>query len=213
MSEHLSALQLDEVAAGVAPRPAHLEHCGSCRDRLEERQRADVALLQSPEAKRRLAALVSRAQEPAGVAASPARWRRVVLLAAPLAAGLALFLAWPRDSLTDGTRLKGAPTVMLLDGSNRQVVRAAPGQMLTLVVGSGGFSHGAVFAIDANGKAETLWPKDGATYAPLPAGAEVRLVELEVTPGDVTVKAAFANEARPLTEEGVQSRTVRLQVP
>lgn len=224
MDEHLSPLELDEVATGLLTRPSHLERCGTCRARVDELIQASAALLETAEAKRRLTVLAGkagtasmasppRAAESTTSTPSPNRWRRVALLAAPLAAGLALFFAWPREPLTRGARLKGAPTVVLLDGSNRPIVQAAPGQTLTLAVGTGGFSHGAVFAIDSDGKVETLWPKDGATYAPLPPGAEVRLVELVVTPGDVTVKAVFANDARPLTQEGAQARTVRLRVP
>ena len=218
--EHLSALELDEVAAGLIPRPPHLERCASCRAHIDELALANAAILETAEAKRRLAALAGHASMassplPLGPTSSmlpPSRWRRVALVAAPLAAGVALFLAWPREPLTDGAQLKGAPAVKLLDGSNRSVEQASPGQMLTLAVGTGGFSHGAVFVVDAEGKAETLWPTDGETYAPLPSGAEVRLVDLVVTPGDVTIKAVFANDARPLTRAGMQARTVQLKV-
>lgn len=218
--EHLSALEFDEVAAGLIPRPPHLERCGSCRTHIDELVQANAAILETAEAKRRLAALVGHASRASSsLALGPknsvpplSRWRRVALVAAPLAAGVALLLAWPREPLTDGAQLKGGPAVRLLDGSNRSVEKASPGQTLTLAVGTGGFSHGAVFVVDAEGKAEILWPTDGKTYAPLPPGAEVRLIDLVVTPGDVTIKAVFANDARQLTRAGAQVRTVQLKV-
>jgi hypothetical protein len=210
MAQHLSALELDELAAGLAPPPPHLEGCASCRARVEELRAGDRALLARPEAQRRLAALT------AGVvgaeAPSPRRWRRLALLAASLAAGLALFLVWPGPP-DDGVRLKGAPAVLLLDAADQSVTRASPGETLTLAVGTGGYTHGAVFALDADGRAERLWPREGDTYGPLPAGARVRLRELRVTPGDVTVRAVFANEARALLAAPDEVRTVRLSVP
>ncbi len=206
MPRHLSPLELDEIAAGLAPPPTHLEACAACRARLDELTLASTELLGRPEAKRQLALLGAA---PRSAPAKTSR-RRLVLLAAPLAAGVALFLAWPRDA--GDARLKGAPAVMLLDEADRSVTEARPGQRLTVAVGSGGYSHGAVLAIDDDGKVETLWPRDGRVYEALAPGARSRLIELVVTPGDVTVKAVFANEARPVSEEGDQARTVRLLV-
>lgn len=221
MEQHLSPLELDEVAAGLTPPPAHLDRCTACRTAVDELTAANAALLETPEAKRRLAALTAASSSASAslrlvdspqVRPAHSQWRRVVPLVAPLAAGLTLFFAWQGERLSDGARLKGAPAVMLLDQSDQAVLRATPGQKLALAVGSGGYSHAAVFAIGQDGSAETLWPKDGATYGALPPGARSRLIELVVTPGDVTVKAVFANEARRLTRDGDQVRTVRLLV-
>lgn len=175
MSEHLSALQLDEIAAGLAAAPEHLTGCAPCTQRLEALQAQHAAFLARPEAKRQLERLA-----PAPTRRSVVRWLAV---AAPLAAGLALLLAWPGEQPSD--RIKGAPTVMLLDEQGTPVTRARVGQTLTLAVGSAGFTKVRVFAIDAAGAREDLFA------GPVAAGARVPLRQLEVTPGNVSVVAEF----------------------
>ncbi len=191
MSEHLSALQLDEVVAGFGEAPAHLSHCAQCRQRVEQLRVESVAFMARPEAKRQLEALAPK----------PARgsFLRVLAIALPLAAGIALFFAWPRAVPED--RVKGAPTIMLLDGAGNTVTHAAPGSRLTLAVGAAGFSRVEVFAVDAEGKKESLY--SGAVTA----GARVPLTQLEVTPGDVTVTAVFEREGDR------ESVSVKLAVP
>lgn len=191
MSEHLSSLQLDELTAGLAPRPDHLERCEACSRKLEALRAEQAAFLSRPEAKRQLEALTP----------PPARrsFLRVLAVAVPLAAGLVLFFAWPRAGEAD--RIKGAPKVMLLDDRGIPVTHAAPGSRLTLAVGNAGFSSVEVFAVDARGNKETLYSGDVAS------GALVPLTRLEVTPGDVTVMAVFARG------DERQTASVRLAVP
>lgn len=186
MSEHLSPLQLDELVAGLAPPPEHLAGCADCAQRLAALRAESAAFLARPEAKRQLQHLA-----PARPARSP--WR-VLALVAPLAAGVALFLAWPKAPVED--RIKGAPTVMLLDEAGLAVTHAAPGKKLTLAVGSAGFTRVHVFALDATGKRDELYT------GPVAAGSRVPLRQLEVTPGDVTVTAEF--------EDGAERRTARI---
>lgn len=187
MSQHLSALQLDELAAGLAEVPAHLASCPECTGRLEALRKEQSAFLSRPEAKRQLEQL----------APAPRRtFLRVLAIAVPLAAGLALFLAWPSAPVED--RLKGAPTVLLLDEGGNSVTHAPPGSKLTLAVGSAGRRTVEVFAVDEGGKRELLYSGEVA------AGARVPLTQLEVTPGDVTVTAVFDHEV---------SVSVRLAVP
>lgn len=188
---HLSALQLDEVAAGLAPVPAHVAGCPACARRLEGLRSERAAFLARPEAKRQLEALSPAPARPS--------FLRVLAVVVPLAAGLALFLAWPTRSGED--RIKGAPAVMLLDAAGNAVTHAAPGTKLTLAVGGAGFSRVEVFAVDPSGKKETLY--SGAVAA----GARVPLTQLEVTPGDVTVTAVFEGP------DEKQSVSVRLEVP
>jgi hypothetical protein len=189
VSEHLSPLQLDEIAAGLMPAPQHATSCAQCATHLEDLRKQSAAFLARPEAKQQLQRL--------SPAAPPRRsFLRVLAIAVPLAAGLALFLAWPRAPVED--RIKGAPTVMLLDGSGQAVTHANPGQKLTLAVGSAGFSRVRVVAVDTAGKKDELYA------GPIAAGAKVPLMQLEVTPGDVTVTAEF---------EGGTSASVRLAVP
>lgn len=191
MSDHLTSLQLDEIAAGLGTEPAHLGACPRCSKRLAELRAEHGAFLSRPEAKRQMEAL------------APAPNRRSFIrflgVAAPLAAGLAILLAWPRPPPED--RLKGAPALFLLDQAGRPVNQAAAGERLTLAVGSGGFPRVTVYAVAADGKQETLWS------GPIQAGARVPLAQLEVTPGDVTLTAEFENGTQKV------SATVRLSVP
>ena len=191
MSEHLSALQLDELAAGLSAAPPHLATCDACARKLEALRTEQAAFLARPEAKRQLDTLMPAPQ--------PRSFLRVLAIALPLAAGLTLFFAWPRAPIED--RIKGAPTVMLLDEAGKVVTHAAPGERLTLAVGSAGFSRVEVFALDARGNKEPLYSGDVAP------GALVPLTRLEVTPGDVTVTAVFERGAER------QSVSVRLAVP
>lgn len=191
MSEHLSALELDELAAGLMVAPQHLATCEACARKLQALQQQHAAFLARPEAKRQLEQLAPSA---------PRRtFLRGLAIALPLAAGLALFFAWPRGPVED--RIKGAPTLMLLNEAGKVVTHAAPGDRLTLAVGSAGFSRVEVFAVDGNGLEEPLYSGDVAS------GALVPLMRLEVTPGDVTVIAVF--------ERGAQKQrvSVRLAVP
>lgn len=189
MSEHLSALQLDELAAGLGTAPAHLASCAECSRRLATLRAESAAFLARPEAKRQLEAL----------APAPPRRSFVPILMLAAAAGLALFFAWPKEVQED--RLKGAPTVVLLDEAGNAVTHTTPGARLTLAVGAAGYARVEVFAVDAEGKKESLYA------GPVAAGARVPLTQLEVTPGDVTVTAVFERDAQQ------QSVSVKLAVP
>ena len=191
MSEHLSSLQLDEVVAGLGDAPAHLSHCPQCRQQIEQLRGQSAAFMARPEAKRQLEVLAPKPQR--------GSFLRVLAIALPLAVGIALFFAWPREIPED--RVKGAPTILLLDGAGNAVTHAAPGSRLTLAVGAAGFSRVEIFAVDAEGKREALY--SGAVAA----GARVPLTQLEVTPGDVTVTAVFERDAER------QSVSVKLAVP
>lgn len=182
MSEHLSSLVLDEIAAGLAPTPEHVASCEQCAAALTNLRAQNAAFLARPEAKAQQARLVPS--------------RRSMLWAVPaLAAGVALFVFWPNESTN---RIKGAPTVVLLDTAGNEVTRANSGQRLTLAVGGAGAASVTISAVDVNGKREQLF---AGAIAP---GARVPVMELEVTPGDVTVIADF--------DDG-RSAQVRLAVP
>lgn len=183
MSAHLSPLQLDEIVAGLAPAPEHVSHCAACAKRLERLRVESAAFLARPEAKRQLLLFTP---------APPRRsLLRVLAVVVPLAAGVALFMSWPRAPVED--RIKGAPTVMLLDQTGLPVTHAAPGTKLTLAVGAAGFPRVRVFTLDAAGKQEELYA------GPAAAGARVPLRQLEVTPGDVTVTAEFERDGERRT--------------
>jgi anti-sigma factor RsiW len=189
VNEHLSVLQLDEVAAGLSPAPEHLATCAKCAAELAALRAQSAAFLARPEAKQQLANL----------APAPPRRNLVPFVVLAAAAAMALFFAVPRAGNED--RIKGAPSVVLLDEAGNVVTHAAPGSRLTLAVGGAGFPRVEVFAVDAEGKKEPLYSGVVA------AGARVPLTQLEVTPGDVTVTAVFEREAQQ------QSVSVKLAVP
>ena len=192
MSEHLSALQLDEVVAGLGEPPAHLASCAQCAARLSALKAESAAFLARPEAKKQLEVLAP---------APPRRLSLVPIVALAAAAAVALFFAWPRGGAPED-RIKGAPSVVLLDAAGNSVTHASPGSRLTLAVGGAGFQTVEVFATDAEGKKESLYSGNVA------AGARVPLTQLEVTPGDVTVTAVFARDG-----DEKQTVSVRLSVP
>jgi hypothetical protein len=153
VSEHLSSLSLDEVAAGLSTGAPHLATCAECRARVAERQAFAAQFVARPRAKQQLAAFAPpRPRE---------HWLRVVVaVAVPLAAAIALVVLSPRGGVVEPepqTRLKGAPSVTLRDASGNAVTRASPGQQLTLSVGAPGFSRVTVTARTHDGKAETLF--------------------------------------------------------
>lgn len=211
MTPHPSPLVLDEVAADLAPAPPHLASCLECQEKLERLKAARHAFLAKPQAQQLLEKL-----HRAPARRTQRRLFKVAAVAAPLAvaAGLLLFLHGPstNDELDPSIRIKGAPAVLLLDAAGRSVTRASPGQTLTLAVGAAGYSHAAVFSVDASGKRQTLWPTNQDTYGKVPPGPRAQLVPLEVTPGSVTLHAAFAREALHLTQAGEQTATMRLAV-
>lgn len=188
MSEHLSALQLDEIATGLVAAPEHVSSCAVCAERLAALRTSYSSFLARSEAQQQMKALQPRRSSV-----------RLVAVAASLAAALALFFAWPNSP--NAERLKGSPTVMLLDEAGQPVTHAAPGSKLTLAVGSAGFSRVRIVATDDAGKEDELY------RGPVAAGTRVPLMQLEVSPGDVTVTAEFESE----TEKRVVS--MRLGVP
>jgi hypothetical protein len=175
---HLSALALDEVAAGLALQDddrLHLETCAECRAKRDALVSSNRALLSS-----RPAALTFEALTPKR---SP--WRLALAVAVPLAAALALFLL-PQPTSTD-SRLKGGFTLELLDRTGKPVHTAHPGAGLDLAVGGAGAPRVAVFAIDAHRIVTPLFVGD------LHGKALEKVAHLDVTPGDVTVLAVFSS--------------------
>lgn len=192
MADHLSALVLDELAAGgAAPEArAHLDACPECRRRLEALKALNLRLLARPEARRALDAVLP----PKSAAPRATRWW--ALIAVPLAAALAAVLLVPRQVPEE--RLKGVATVELLDQAGQVVPAASAGQRVTVAVGAAGHSHAAVLAVDAVGAVSVLWPR-GDAFGPVARGARVRLEPpFDVTPGAVTLHAFFADSALPL---------------
>lgn len=188
MSTHLSALVIDELAAGLENREAseHLTTCAECQRRLDALKQRHAAISAMPAFQQRLDAvkLTEPVRRP---------WLRVVSIAVPLAAALALFVFWPRG---DEVLLKGTPTVELL-ANDQPVVLAKPGDRVTLAVGGAGATHAVVFGVEASGAVTKLWPA-GGDAAPIAAGARVSLdVSFEVTPGDLVLFGFFTKTSQP----------------
>lgn len=193
MSEHLSALQLDEQASGAAVDP-HLASCAECTARLEVLKQQRAAFLARADAQAFAQKLVTRHAAP-----PPSRASRAFLLLAPLAASLLIFFLWPRGEPGDGQRIKGAPMVMLLDARGTPVTTARVGDELSLALRFSGNEprQVTVTVIAADGKREPLW--SGAVQ-PNERAVPTRLV---VTPGNVEVIADFAPPASQALRVGV----------
>ncbi|MGV3624441.1 MAG: hypothetical protein ACO1OB_26720, partial [Archangium sp.] len=171
MTEHLSSLQLDEIAAGLVAKPEHLTSCAECSSKLATLEKQNAAFLAMP-----------RAQAQRADFAKPKR--RAVLWLVPLAAAIAIGVFVQRDDSSE--RLKGSASIVLLDARGEVVTDATVGQKLTLAVGGAGAR--SVKVVDAASGEEIF-------AGPITAGARVPLTELEVTPGDVTLRADFDDGA------------------
>lgn len=200
MSDHVSQLVLDEAAAGLPVDPeaqVHLDTCDTCHAALEAAKATRERITAMPGAQRTLNALLAKTEAPAPAPKKPApRWLTIAAVALPLAAGLALFVFAPVTPSTD-TRLKGAPTVELLDAQGRAVTRAKVGDTLKLAVGGAGLGYAVVLAVDGQG-VTTLWPKDGGELGGVAPGARVTLDAFTVTPGNVRLIALFSKEPKRL---------------
>lgn len=190
MNSHLSALVIDELAAGLENREAteHLSTCAECQQRLATVKQKHEAISALPAFQQRLEAVKLEASAPAR-----RPWLRVVSIALPLAAALALFVFWPRG---DDVLLKGTPTVELLS-NEVPVVVAKPGDRVALAVGGAGATHAVIFGVEASGTVTKLWPAGGDAAAIAP-GARVPLdVSFEVTPGDLVILGFFSAAPQP----------------
>ncbi|MBM4781544.1 MAG: hypothetical protein GQE15_28040 [Archangiaceae bacterium] len=189
MSPHLSALVIDELAAGLpsADAAAHLATCTECQQRLAAVKQASATISAMPAFQQRLDAVTL------GEPARRGPWLRLVSIALPVAAALALVVFWPRG---DDVLLKGAPTVELI-ANEKPVMVAKPGDRVTLAVGGAGATHAIVFGVDASGTVTKLWPAGGEA-APIAPGARVSLdVSFEVTPGDLVLLGFFTKTTQP----------------
>ncbi|MFT3707587.1 MAG: hypothetical protein QM817_07940 [Archangium sp.] len=194
MSDHLSALQLDELAAGGVP-DAHLNSCTECTAKFEALKKQNEAVLAMPQARALESKLIS--QHVAKPLAAP---MRALLVLAPLAASLLLFFLWPKDSIEEENRIKGAPMVMLLDAKGATVTTAKVGDALSLALKFSGTEKRkvTVFAADTSGKREQLWSGD------VQPNERAVISTLQVTPGDVEVIAEFGPPASQSLRVGVQ---------
>jgi hypothetical protein len=180
---HVSQLVLDELASGIAAPPgakAHVEACAECRARLAALEAARVSSEQAFGYARVKARLTAE---------RPSRWRELMPFIVPVVAALVFFVVVSIDwrPSPDRERLKGSAFVELVAGG-QAVTEARPGAKLQLKVGTAGKTHAFVLSVDKDRNVEELWAGQ------LPPGAVVTLpMELEVTPGSVTVHAFLAD--------------------
>lgn len=205
MSEHLSALALDEAAASLplgADAQAHVQACAQCRARIEALKADNARVLASPHGVAVRNELVGRH---AAKAARPSR-RWILPALSALAAAVVLFVFVPRPSVpSDQDRLKGSPAIAVLrDGTT--ITSARVGERVGLQLSPAGLSHAAVFAVD-DGEVVRLWPRASESMARLKREGIVTLDDaFEVTAGSVTLHAAFAAKGLPLAELEEQLR-------
>jgi hypothetical protein len=195
VSEHVSALRLDELVAEGRSDP-HVEGCAECQKKLDA--------LKTEAAASRASFGFSRTRARVMVP-EPSRWRLIALGAVPLLAAVLFFFAIQLGQ-REGERLKGTPTLELITTDGSSVTAVRPGTHLRLKVGAAGFTHAKAFAGD-----EQLWPEAGADDR-LPGTGVVTLPRVfEATPGSVTVRVLLSNT--PITgNEAPASVERRLEV-
>jgi len=183
VSEHVSQLVLDELAAGLLPSHAHVDGCEQCRSKLDAlKARARASRTSFGYARTKARVLSPR----------PSPWRWVALLATPLVAAAVFFVA-VHEGQQEGERLKGTPSIDFVRADGVSVTDVRPGTRLKLKVGAAGFTHALALAVDDKGSVEQLWPEAGADDT-LPGRGVVTLPrELEATPGPVTVHVLLSN--------------------
>ncbi len=185
MDNHLSPLQLDELAAGLTSTPeatAHAQACPACTEQLAVRKRDREAFFAQPGVQSRKAVFLAATQE-----APPARQFRWWLALVPAGAALALLLVVPlrapRSTEGDVVSLKGSFSV-----THRGEVRV--GSLVELVVSNPSPAFINVVVIGDRGARALLWPTQPEATGQVEAGAAVPLSPaFEVTPGDMWIVA------------------------
>ena len=212
-SPHLSALALDEAAAGI-PSPTQTEHlnaCADCSAKVAQRVASASALRTTPEAERRKLLLREAAQRIERSAASEEQkspwwslppWMKYGVAFASLVVVVGVGLRVTQTSPTpagEEVRLKGAATVELVDARGSRVGEAKVGDAVRLRVGGAGAKFAAVLSVDEAGNVEVVWPKDSDVTRAVAPGAAVPLGEaFEVTPGSFALHAFFTDAPEAL---------------
>ncbi len=193
MSEHVSALMLDSLSAGLAvdaAAKAHVDSCPACLSAVTARRTMASAMLERPEARRRLGILQSQ------VVVQPARpkmawWAKLLLVSVPVALAVGI-VAMRVGAEPVGDRVKGGGALSVLV-AGAPVQSATVGSKVTLALGSSG-GYAAVLAVDAHGDVDIVWPPKGDTSQRVAGGASETLAEFEVTPGSMTLHAIVSDE-------------------
>lgn len=194
MTEHASALALDEVAAGLSTGEAlaHVQACPSCRARLAEVASGREAVLADPQLRKTFARLPE----------APGRRRWAWLLAAPAVAALLFVAVRPEP----GLRAKGSAGIDLVAEPGHDAAAPRVGDRMELRLSSGNHRYVLVAAVDESGHATPLLhagPVTEARSAALAPGSRVA-VPLLVTAGAVRLVAALSDQ--PLSLEDLRVR-------
>lgn len=210
----LSALQLDRWMSGELKQTesklvrAHLSGCERCA-RTVDAMRAQRDATELP----RLRLLTVAPVVPAGDEKSPARLRKVRLVAAAgalAAAAAALFVINPGQR---GERSKGPGFAMAMYVQHGgEVRRVGPGEAISagdavrFAVTTPVKSYVAILSVDAKGRASIYYPAGGSAQ-PLPAGEDMPLplgTKLDETVGEERVVGLFCSS--PVELEPLRAR-------
>jgi hypothetical protein len=205
MTNHVSDLVLDELAAGLPTDPASTEHargCESCRSRLEALQSQRHLSRSAPAYHQVLRSL--RPPQPV------VWWRRRWFLPLAGATAAAALVLVPLNYMERGDRIKGQTSLALLKEPSGEDVGGAvrPGERVSLTVGSAGARHVLVMAVGEDGIVSKLWPLDRDESGPAPKGAAAKLAPpFLVTPGSALLMAFFSEDrlSAKTVEDALQS--------
>jgi RNA polymerase sigma factor (sigma-70 family) len=194
MTEHLSALDLDEVAAGLASDAArrHATRCPDCRGRVARAEGDRRATMTDPR--------FGIARNRLGDRTDARRWQWKIVGAAAMAAGVALTVFLPQRL---HLQAKGGRTAIALVGLDGQPVeRPRVGDELEVHANPGRHRYGLVLAIENSPASTTLlWPSGGGESGAIAPGENVS-VHVRVTAGATRIVAAFSD--RPVSAREVQ---------
>jgi hypothetical protein len=207
MTVHLSALTLDEAAAGLPIKQearAHLDTCDSCKARLARLQDERKAIITHPGYEATFHRIRSVAEHRVP---ERSRWRWLFgLLPAAAAVAVLLFVIRPAPH-DDGERVKGAPSLTLVRPNGARVAPPLhPGERFSVYIHGAGQRYGLVMSVDDHGNVEQLWPTQGTGSGPLTSGP-TSTGTFEVTAGDFTLYAFFSDE--PLSAAAARDALVR----
>jgi hypothetical protein len=196
VTQHLSSLEIDEIASGLlddARARAHLEACPRCRDDLATAGAARAEFERSvfPRTVEKL-----RPQR--------RRWLLVPALSLPIVAAIAvmLWLGHREPTADDDIRIKGGPTFRVFAKRGESVfavrdgTRLAPGDHIRFVAGSRGPAYLLIASVDGAGSATVYYPYGGDRSERIAADARELpgSIVLDDAPGPERVFALFSDQ-------------------
>lgn len=187
MTEHLSALDLDEVAAGLAAEAvrSHADRCADCRARVGEIQNDRSTVLADP----RFAIGRQRLAAPTGERRW--RWSFAGVGVIGMAAGVALLFLVPQRLHLQPKG--GRPTLALVSSDGKPVEIARMGEVVEVRANPAGHRYALIVAIDESPPAATvLWPPGAGNSGAIASGKTVS-VRVRVTAGAARIVAAFSD--------------------